>query len=57
MPKDPNLQIRIDSGWMVADPADPHRWLLITYTVSEDCVRVFRRCEELDKAATEPTEN
>ena len=67
MPKDPNLQIRIDFGWMVVDPADPHRRLLITYNAEEDSVRVFRRCEEVDIAnsiprsregdATEPTED
>lgn len=39
------MEIKIDSGYIVEDPADLRRVMLIVYNAEEDSVRVFRRIE------------
>ena len=35
----------IDSGYIVPDPSDPHRFMLIAYIAKTDSVIIFRRAE------------
>ncbi len=50
------MKLQIDSGYLVPDPADPHRWMLIAYVEDHDMVYVFRRCEESSVKPIETTE-
>lgn len=50
------IQIQIDHGYIVEDPADPHRYMIITYTAATDAVRTFRRCTMTDNPNPESKE-
>ncbi len=48
------MKIQIDSGYLVEDPADSHRYMLIAYNAAADRVYVFRRGEISDGPLDDP---
>ena len=49
------MKMYIDSGYIVCDPADYHRYMLIAYNAEADKVFIFRRAEMRDSDFTPAT--
>ena len=45
--------MHVDSGYILPDPADDHRWMAVLYDQETDTVIVLRRCEEVVTAKAE----
>ena len=48
------MKYQINSGYVVPDPADPHRFMLIGYNAASDSVIILRRAEMTESELPNP---